>query len=650
MSDVITNIDSKTWRTARHALEKAMALYLDDPNVSHIDLGYRIRTSKENQLEPELVVRVHVHQKLTGAEFEKFAALHPDRVIDAQKIGFPVDVIQASYSLQHSKTAADIAMERQGGIAIADKFGKRYGTLGGKVRDIESGEEMMLGTWHLLAATRNPESELYLQQSENGVGMAEQKLLAKYCRNALSASLDAAVAKFDEAIFVTSQPPGIKSIVGSAIPQLGQKTIKSGAGTGITKGIITGILGYSIHQINGEVYIIGPTFHVSSESGEQKISDFGDSGAWWLEPDSLRAVGLHFAGDENSRFALALSMPEVLQALRVEIVPSQPVDCCSLNSSGHLSEITEGQELTNAIMADMTSLSNFIVAFWMKAQLAIGQLTIKLKVLDKKSLDQKLAVYFFYKLIKAIIKNKIIRLYCKLAQACLILFLSLMILQFRYYQPKIDRQQQKQLNNLQRELVLIQLISQMEWERVNQLKKIINVIDYYNQDMDYGLKLKIANEIYQMTKKYSNLEIELICATITHESALTWDPEIVSPANAIGLMQIMPKTGRLLAKEEEIKFNNIEPILFDPISNIRLGCRFLSRLIAAYNIDGGLAAYNGGMKRAETWLQNGRAKGILHEETDKYVPSILKIYKEFRQARNPIINRNVNFYHKFKRY
>jgi hypothetical protein len=306
MSNLMSNIDSKTWRTARRALEKAIELYLDDPNVSHIDLGYRIRTSKGNQIEPELVVRVHVHQKLTGAEFEEFAALHPDRVIDTQKIGFPVDVIQASYSLQRSKVTAKSNRKQQGGLAISNKFSQHCGTLGGKVRDCKSGEEMILSTWHLLSRMGNPDSELDIHQTGQNRDLGEQRFLAKYCRNAISSNLDAAVAKFNEVVSVTSQQPGIESVVGSAIPQLGLKTIKSGNGTGITRGIITGILGYSIHQINNEDCIIGPSFHISSESGEQKICDFGDSGAWWLEQATLRAVGLHFAGDENSQSALAL--------------------------------------------------------------------------------------------------------------------------------------------------------------------------------------------------------------------------------------------------------------------------------------------------------------------------------------------------------
>ena len=39
--------------------------------------------------------------------------------------------------------------------------------------------------------------------------------------------------------------------------------------------------------------------------------------------------------------------------------------------------------------------------------------------------------------------------------------------------------------------------------------------------MEMDLKFKIAREIYEMNIKDTNLDLELIYATITHESALT---------------------------------------------------------------------------------------------------------------------------------
>jgi hypothetical protein len=39
------NFDATTWQEARRGLETAVALHRDDPNVTLIDLGYRLRTS-----------------------------------------------------------------------------------------------------------------------------------------------------------------------------------------------------------------------------------------------------------------------------------------------------------------------------------------------------------------------------------------------------------------------------------------------------------------------------------------------------------------------------------------------------------------------------------------------------------------------------
>jgi soluble lytic murein transglycosylase len=160
--------------------------------------------------------------------------------------------------------------------------------------------------------------------------------------------------------------------------------------------------------------------------------------------------------------------------------------------------------------------------------------------------------------------------------------------------------------------------------------KITKIIDQYNQSLSPDKKYQIANEIYSMSIKYDNLDIDLICATITHESAFTWQPDIKSPAGAIGLMQILPSTGILLSKLEGITWTTEEEILNNPIYNIKLGSRYLSMLIKMYHLDGGLAAYNGGERRAAKWLASGRDDEVLFEETRKYVPAILKLYDTFK--------------------
>ena len=95
-------------------------------------------------------------------------------------------------------------------------------------------------------------------------------------------------------------------------------------------------------------------------------------------------------------------------------------------------------------------------------------------------------------------------------------------------------------------------------------------------------------------------------------------------------MQVMPATGAFLAVEEGIAWPSAADVLYDPILNIRLGCRYLNELVGLYEKDGGLAAYNGGPRRAEMWIAQNRDNRILWEETRNYVPAVLELYEEFR--------------------
>ena len=166
----------------------------------------------------------------------------------------------------------------------------------------------------------------------------------------------------------------------------------------------------------------------------------------------------------------------------------------------------------------------------------------------------------------------------------------------------------------------------------NNEQKIVTIMNRFNKKMPAAMKQAIADEILEMTLRYSNLDVDLICATITHESARSWNPKVVSKAGAMGLMQIMPRTGKWLAKSEGLKWTSTEAVLFDPIHNIRLGTRYLSKLINAYDLEGGLAAYNGGWKRAKKWLANDKADGILWAETRSYIPYVLKLYDKYKST------------------
>jgi len=189
---------------------------------------------------------------------------------------------------------------------------------------------------------------------------------------------------------------------------------------------------------------------------------------------------------------------------------------------------------------------------------------------------------------------------------------------------------QEKLAQLERILNTLWAALEVDSVRQYNIRKVMRIIDRYNPDMPSSMKYRIANEIYNMSLKYSNLNVDLICATITHESAKTWDPKVTSEAGAMGLMQIMPTTGMFLAQYEGLTWTTPEEVLYDPIYNIRLGTRYLSTLIEFYGIEGGLAAYNGGTERARLWLAHNKNDEYLREQTRQYIPAVLKLYEAFR--------------------
>lgn len=187
------------------------------------------------------------------------------------------------------------------------------------------------------------------------------------------------------------------------------------------------------------------------------------------------------------------------------------------------------------------------------------------------------------------------------------------------------------IDDFEKSLGQVQSVMEIHDSRRQAIDKIQKIIRRFNSGMDEATVAQLSDEILKMSVKYPNLDVDLICATITHESARTWEPKIVSRAGAMGLMQIMPSTGRWLAKYEGIEWKSAEDVLFDPILNIRLGTRYLSALIETYDLEGGLAAYNGGGKRVRIWLANDKADGILWKETRDYVPFVLGLYHEFKE-------------------
>ena len=137
-------------------------------------------------------------------------------------------------------------------------------------------------------------------------------------------------------------------------------------------------------------------------------------------------------------------------------------------------------------------------------------------------------------------------------------------------------------------------------------------------------------DIIKRESAKNNLDPYLVASLIRQESE--FNPSVVSYANAYGLMQLLPSTGKAMAKEEGIAhFETFQ--LLDPEMNIRLGTRYLREML---NKLGGvpeyaLAAYNAGDYRVEDWQAAGPYSGIddfvesiPFTQTREYVQAILR--------------------------
>ena len=132
------------------------------------------------------------------------------------------------------------------------------------------------------------------------------------------------------------------------------------------------------------------------------------------------------------------------------------------------------------------------------------------------------------------------------------------------------------------------------------------------------------------------LDPYLIAALVAQES--TFDADVRSPANAYGLMQVLPSTGRQLARALKIRrFTTAS--LTNPETNVRLGTLYFQRLVKQF---GGayyaLASYNAGENRVEQWInerppmpQDEFIDDIPYPETQNYVKRILGTAEDYRR-------------------
>jgi soluble lytic murein transglycosylase len=140
-------------------------------------------------------------------------------------------------------------------------------------------------------------------------------------------------------------------------------------------------------------------------------------------------------------------------------------------------------------------------------------------------------------------------------------------------------------------------------------------------------------------KKYAaqnSLDPYLVASLIRQESE--FNPNAVSRANAVGLMQLLPKVGKGVAKQEKIRHFSSQQ-LFNPTVNMQLGTRYFRAMVDKFGaFEYALAAYNAGSDRVDDWLAQGKyrdpqefVESIPFTETREYVQAIMRNTSVYRQ-------------------
>ena len=134
--------------------------------------------------------------------------------------------------------------------------------------------------------------------------------------------------------------------------------------------------------------------------------------------------------------------------------------------------------------------------------------------------------------------------------------------------------------------------------------------------------------------RQNNLDPFLVAALARQESE--FNPKAVSNANARGLTQILPSTGRELSRRLHVPYTTER--LFEPQANLQLGSFYLKTVADTLGgrWEAALAAYNAGLSRAQAWSKWGEFR-----EPAEFVETV-----PFGQTRNyiQIVLRNADIY------
>ncbi|MGN0894355.1 MAG: transglycosylase SLT domain-containing protein [Succinivibrio sp.] len=144
--------------------------------------------------------------------------------------------------------------------------------------------------------------------------------------------------------------------------------------------------------------------------------------------------------------------------------------------------------------------------------------------------------------------------------------------------------------------------------------------------------------LYRKYSKNTSVPLSFLYGISRQESML--NPQIKSPVGAVGLMQLMPSTAKMVSKQNRWPYKGAGDLVI-PENNIRLGSAYLRAMLDRFDNNRILAAaaYNAGPNRIRAWKSNDGKKrdtamyveNIPFKETRLYVQNVLlydTIYKK----------------------
>ncbi len=207
------------------------------------------------------------------------------------------------------------------------------------------------------------------------------------------------------------------------------------------------------------------------------------------------------------------------------------------------------------------------------------------------------------------------------------------------------------------ELLIAERMNKSNLQALGTIRQVYETLGFWDRSLTLAVQLanrgESKKELHQLYPNYywqlintaaveAAVDPHLVLSVIRQESF--FNHKAVSPAGALGLMQIMPKTGRTIANQlgqDDFKRRD----LFEPSLSIRFGSFYLGERLRAFSpnpqphlgYELGLAAYNAGPHNAHAWLKRFPyddpdvfIERIPYKETRLYIKKVLKNYTIYK--------------------